>query len=215
MTDLVTKDAFKRLPEQYRKRAWEIASRVRDIDAMLKPSDPAKIGEAVVRMFRQFLPQQGVDPADMAAEYRAACASLPEWAITEAADDYLWGRVDCHTGRYMPICAEFAKRARSILVPILAERSVLRFEADKLVQRAEDDRRRHLVEIERSDPAIRSRIAAMLESAAAGGAKRQSLTHAGLSPDKQARLDALKKPRQFTSKIAETRIVKGDARNGR
>ncbi|MBT1154346.1 hypothetical protein J1C56_01945 [Aminobacter anthyllidis] len=215
MTDLIAKDAFDRLPEQYRKRAREIAARVRDIDAVLKPCEPAKIGEAVVRMFRQFRDQPGVDHADMAAEYRTACFDLPEWAVSEAANDFLAGRVENHTGQFMPTCAEFARRARHILTPILAERSALRVEAGKLVERAEDDRRRHLIELERHDPNVRDRVAALAESAAAGGLKRGALTHTGLSAEKQSRLDALKRPRSFESKITTTRIGKGEARNAR
>lgn len=208
MGEVIDTDPFNRLPERYRERAREIAARVRDIDVMLAPTEPVKIGEAVVRMFRQFLPQPGVDPADMAAEYREACKDLPEWAISEAANDFLWGRIETHTGLYMPICAQFAKHARSILVPLYSERSALRTEASKLIERAEDEQRRHQIAIERSDPAVRRRVAALAERVTIGAAKKQSLTHTGLDAESQRRLDALKKPRQFVSKIAETKLAK-------
>lgn len=213
MGEVIDMDPFNRLPERYRERAREIAARVRDIDAMLAPTEPVKIGEAVVRMFRQFLPQPGVDPADMAAEYREACKDLPEWAISEAANDFLWGRIETHTGLYMPICAQFAKHVRSILVPFYSERSALRIEASKLVERAEDDRRRHQIAIERSDPAVRQRVAALVEKATAGLPKQLSAPRAGLGEEQQGRLDALKKPRQFVSKIAETKIGKAQDAN--
>lgn len=208
MSDLPSKANFGRLPEHYRRRAGEIANRVRDIDAMLQPCLPAKIGDVVVRMFRQFREQPGIDHSTMGAEYREACKDLPEWAISEAANDFLAGRVENHTGQFMPTCAEFAKRARSILVPFLSERSALRIEASKLVERAEDDHRRHLIEMERQDPAVRKRVSALVENVMAGAPRQIPTRHTGLTPERQNRIDALKRPRQFESKITQTRIAK-------
>lgn len=208
MGEVLDLDPFKRLPERYRNRAREISLRVSEIDAMLKPCEPGKIGEAMVRMFRQFREQPGTDHADMASEYRAACRDLPEWAISESANDFLGGRVENHTGRFMPTCAEFAKRARSIITPFLAERSALRIEASKLIERAEDDRRRHLIDLERQDPNVRRRVSELVSQFSAGTTKPMRLTHSGIDPEKQNRLDALKKQRPFASKIAQTKIGK-------
>lgn len=202
--------SFQGLPERYRLRAVQIAARVREIDAALKPCVPSEIGDAVVRMFRQFMEQPGTDRSEMAAEYRAACSDLPAWAISEAANDFLWGRVDNHTGRYMPVCAEFAKRARSILIPFLAERHALKTEAEKLVERAADDHRRHLVDMERQDPAVKARVAELAASVTKGHASPVVAPHIGLSKEKHKRIDALKKPRQFVSKLGETRIARGE-----
>ncbi|TPN26608.1 hypothetical protein FKO01_25370 [Mesorhizobium sp. B2-3-3] len=209
MSDLVHQDQFDRLPEKYRHRAREIGARVAAIDAMMKPSNPMFVGETVIRMFRQFREQPGVSNADMASEYRTACIDLPEWALSEAANDFLAGRVDNHTGQFMPTCAEFAKRARDIMRPFLAERAALRTEASKLIERAADDHRRHLIELERQDPAVRKRVAALVEAATAGAAKRQGLPHLGLDKAEQQRVDALKRPRQEISKLEQTKIVKG------
>lgn len=205
MADLVPQDQFDRLPEKYRRRAREISARVGEIDGLMKPSNPVVIGETVIRMFRQFREQPGVSNADMASEYRAACRDLPEWALSEAANDFLAGRVDNHTGQFMPTCAEFSRRARSIMTPFLAERSSLRTEASKLIDRATDDHKRHLIDMERQDPAVRKRVAGMVEAATAGAPKAQGLTHLGLSEAKQTRIDALKKARQIESKIGHTK----------
>lgn len=206
MGEVIDLDPFKRLPERFQQRARDIASRVRDIDAMMSPCAPAMIGEAVVRMFRQFREQPGVDHSNMGVEFKAACRDLPEWALSEAANDFLAGRVDNHTGQYMPTCAEFAKRARSILLPMLAERSALRVEASKLVERAADEHRRDQIAIERTDPAVRRRVAELTEKVTAGAAKKQALTHSGVSPETKRSLDALRKPVPFKSKIDQTKI---------
>jgi hypothetical protein len=209
MADLVPHDQFDRLPERYRQRAREIGARVAEIDVLLRPSNPLFIGETVIRMYRQFREQPGVSNADMASEYRSACIDLPEWALSEAANDFLAGRVDNHTGQFMPTCAEFAKRARAIMTPFLSERAALRTEASKLIERATDDHRRHLIEMARQDPAVRKRVAALTEAVTAGAAKRQGLPHLGLNQAEQKRIDALKRPRQDISKLEQTKIVKG------
>lgn len=212
MTDLVPNDKFSRLPERYQRRAREITARVTEIDAVLSPASFDAIALTVARMAAQFRPQQDEDPAIMGKEYRAACSDLPEWAISEAANDYLWGRVEDHNGRFMPVCAEFAKRVREITRPLLVERSSLRVEAEKLVERAADDARRHRIEMERQDPAVRARVAKLHMDAIAGAPKRQAHTHSGLSEDRQKRLDALKVKREpEASKLLETRIVQRKA----
>ncbi|MER8806050.1 hypothetical protein [Mesorhizobium australicum] len=209
MADLVPQDQFDRLPEKYRQRAREIGARVAAIDAMMKPSNPLFVGETVIRMFRQFREQPGVSNVDMASEYRTACSDLPEWALSEAANDFLAGRVDNHTGQFMPTCAEFAKRARSIMLPFLSERAALRTEASKLVERATDDHKRHLIDMERQDPAVRKRVGVLVDVATAGAAKRKVLPHVRLNDAGQRRIDALKRPRQEVSKLEQTKIVKG------
>lgn len=210
MGDVVPLDKFSRLPERYQHRARDIAQRVSEIDALCRPAASEDIGDALKRLRRHFRPQPDTEARDMAEGFRDACRDLPAWAISEAANDFLAGRVPNHTGQFMPTCAEFAIRARSILMPFLAERSSLRTEAEKLIDRAEDDRRRHLIEMERQDPAVKARVAAMVEAATTGTANRAALTHRGLSDEAQARIDALKKPRQFVSKIGETKIGKGE-----
>lgn len=210
MGDVVSLDKFSRLPERYQRRARDIAHRVSEIDALCRQAASEDIGDALKRLRRHFRPQPDTEARDMAEGFRDACRDLPAWAISEAANDFLAGRVPNHTGQFMPTCAEFAIRARSILTPFLAERSSLRTEAEKLVERAEDDRRRHLIEMERQDPAVKARVAALVETATAGTTNRAVLTHRGLSDEAQARIDALKKPRQFVSKISETKIGKGE-----
>ncbi|MER9188321.1 hypothetical protein [Mesorhizobium australicum] len=160
-------------------------------------------------MAGQFRDQPDIDHADMAGEFLAACRDLPPWAVSEAASDFLAGRVDNHTGQFMPTCAEFAKRARAIMMPFLSERALLRTEASKLVERATDDRRRHLIDMERQDPAVRKRVAALVDVATAGAAKRKVLPHLRLNDAGQKRIDALKRPRQEFSKLEQTKIVKG------
>jgi len=209
MHDLVAKDDFDKLPEKYRDRARAIRARVAEIDGLMVPCQPQDVRASVVRMAGQFRDQPDIDHADMAGEFLAACRDLPAWAICEAASDFLAGRVDNHTGQFMPTCAEFAKRARAIMMPFLSERAALRTEASKLIERATDDHKRHLVEMERQDPGVRSRVAALAEAVTAGAAKRQGLPHLGLNEAEQKRIDALKRPRQEISKLEQTKIVKG------
>lgn len=199
MSEIVPSEASC-LPERYQRRAVEIANRVRDIDALLVPCSVEDISAAVVRLAKQFRPQADEDEADMAREYRAACADLPAWAVSEATNDFLAGRVENHTGQYMPICAEFAKRARSILVPFLAERSSLRIEAGKLVERARDEASRNRIAIERMDPAVKARVSSLVAEVMAGTPSHVPL-RGSLDDEKRKRLDALKKPRKFVSKI--------------
>ncbi len=68
-----------------------------------------------------------------------------------------------------------------------------------------DDERRHYIEMERQNPAVRRRVAQLAEEFAAGSPKISSAAHVGLSDEAQQRLDALKKPRQAVSKIGHTR----------
>jgi hypothetical protein len=209
MTDVVPADKFARLPERYQRRAREIAERVSQIDELCRIATPDEIGTELKRLRGQLRPQPETDVRDMAEGFRFACRDLPAWAISEAANDFLDGRVSNHTGQYMPTCAEFAVRARSILLPFLAERSSLRTETEKQVERATDDARRHQVEMQRQDPAVKARVAALVADATAGIPKRQRLTHRGLSEQAQARIDLLKQHREFVSKIGETKIGMG------
>ncbi len=212
-TDLVPRDVFDQLPERYRQRAREIARRVSEIDDLMRPCQADAIRDSVVRMRGQLRPQPDVEPRDLADEFKAACRDLPEWALAESANDFLAGRVENHTGQYMPTCAEFAMRARLVITPFMAELSALRTEASKLLERAADDRRRHQIEMERQDPAVQARVEKLFEAVAAGAPKRRTIPHRGLSAEQQARIDALKRPRASPSKIAETRIVLSSARS--
>lgn len=212
MSDVVPSDRFSMLPERYQRRAREIATRVGEIDALIRPAGKEAVRDAVIRLRCQLRPQPDTAAKDMASEFVTACADLPEWSISEAANDFLAGRVENHTGQFMPTCAEFAKRAREIIRPFLVERASLRTEAEKLVERAADDARRHRIEMERQDPAVRARVAKLHADAIAGAPKRQALTHTGLSEDRQKRLDAFKVKREpEASKLLETRIVQRKA----
>lgn len=208
MSDVVPSDRFSMLPERYQRRAREIATRVGEIDALIRPAGKEAVRDAVIRLRCQLRPQPDTAAKDMASEFVTACADLPEWSISEAANDFLAGRVENHTGQFMPTCAEFAKRAREIIRPFLVERASLRSEAEKLVERAADDARRHRIEMERQDPAVRARVAKLHMDAIAGLPKRRALTHIGLRDDQQKRLDAYKVKREpQPSKLLETRIV--------
>lgn len=208
-TDIIPFDRIARLPEQYQRRAHEIAKRVSEIDALFPPCAVDDIRDAVLRLRGQFRPQPDTDPNELAAEFKAACRDLPAWAISEAANDFLGGRVENHTGQFMPTCAEFAKRARQILTPFLAERAALRTEASKLVERAADDRRRHLIDMERQNPAVRERVQHLFEQAVAGIPKSRNPILPSGGGEAKARLDVYRRPRAEASKLAETRIVKG------
>ncbi len=214
MHDLVPKDIFDRLPEQYRRRARQIAARVAEIDRLLEPGKPIAVRDAALRICGQLRPQPEIKVDEFAAEFRAACADLPEWVVSEAANDYLAGRVENHTGQFVPTCAEFARHARSIVRPFAAERAGLRNEAERLFQRAEDDRRRELIAIERADPSVRKRVAAMVRKATAGASVISTdHRHGGTDDETQARLDALKRqPAEPKSKISQSRIAKGASR---
>lgn len=199
--DAISLNVYAKLPERYRLRAEQIKIRVDAINGLLSPCKVKAIRDAVIRLRGQFRPQPDTEAEALASEYLAACRDLPEWALSEAANDFLAGRVDSHTGQFMPTCAEFAKRARWILTPFLAELSSLRFEASKLVERAADDQKRHLIEMERQNPAVRRRVKELADAFSAGQPKAQGIPHCGLGEDQQKRLDAFKKPRQIVSKI--------------
>lgn len=200
MADLVP-TGNERLPERYQRRAIQIAERVREIDALCQRCDAAQIGEALKRMRKQFRPQPDTEARDMAEGFREACSDLPGWAVSEAANDFLAGRVPNHTGQFMPTCAEFARRAREIISPFLSERASLRIEAEKLVHRWQEEERQNRIAIERADPAVRKRAEAILAQAKLGQPKVLPARSKGIEPGTQSRLDALKKPRPFVSKI--------------
>ena len=212
MHDLIPNDVFDRLPEQYRRRARQISERVAEIDRLLVRCKPAAIRDAAVRLCGQLRPQPEIKIDEFAAEFRDACNDLPEWAVFEATNDYLAGRVENHTGQFMPTCAEFARHARAIIRPFASEKAGLRHEAERLFIRAEDDRRRELITIERMDPAVRERVKAMKDLAISGCALPAPAhgRHAGIDCETRAKLDALKKPKvAMPSRLEQTRIVKG------
>lgn len=211
MHDLVSKDIFDRLPERYRRRAREISARVGEIDALLRPCKPIDIRDAALRICGQLRPQPEIKIEEFADEFKRSCADLPEWAVSEATNDYLAGRVENHTGQFMPTCAEFAKHARNIVRPFAAERAGLRHEAERLLTRAEDDKRRELIAMERMDPAVRERVQALVKTVTAGAPLLGTdHSHLGINEETKAKLDAFKKPRQEPlSRLAQSRIVKG------
>ncbi len=211
MHDLVSKDVFDRLPERYRRRAREISSRVGEIGALLIPCKPIAIRDAALRLCGQLRPQPEIKIEEFADEFRRACSDLPEWAISEATNDYLAGRVENHTGQFMPTCAEFARHAREIVRPFAAERAGLRNEAERLFTRAEDDRRRELIAIEHADPAVKDRVRKLVLEARVGAPVISTdHRHSSIDPETQTKLDALKKPLvEAPSRIAQSRIAKG------
>jgi len=212
MFDLIAKDQFDRLPERYRERARQIALRVQEIDRLLAPGSPETIRDTALRLIGQFRPQPGVDVAAFGREFRGVCADLPEWAVCEAANDFIAGRVANHTGQFVPTCAEFGKQARAIIAPFHAERYALRIEASRLFDRAADEKRRAMIAIERADPAVKARVRAIVAEARAGAPARVGFLHGSLDPQVQATLDAMKKTPQHPSKISKTRIGKDDRR---
>lgn len=210
MADLVPADIFERLPERYRRRAREIAARVADIDVMLRRCDTGALRDAAVRLRGQLRPQPDVEMADFAREFKIACADLPEWAVSEATNDFLSGRVENHTGQFMPTCAEFARHARSIIAPFVGEKNGLRNEAERLFERAEDEARRASIAVERADPAVRARVRNLIAAANAGApVPVTGRAHLGISPEIKAEMDKLRVRRPHVSKLTETRLVKG------
>lgn len=208
MEALVPKSTFDRLPERYQRRAREIAERVAAIDGLLKPCIREDVRDAAVRMRKQLRPQPDTDPQNMADEFKAACRDLPAWAVHEAANDFLAGRVDNHAGQFMPTCAEFGKRVRSIMLPFLSERSALRTEASRLFERAQDDADRHLIEMERQDPVVRAKVAALTETIMAGATKKLALPPSAANADGK-KFDAYRRREPFQSKIDQTKIARG------
>lgn len=210
MGDLVPADIFERLPERYRRRAREIGIRVSEIDALLRRCDTGALRDAALRLRGQLRPQPDVEMADFAKEFRMACADLPEWAVSEATNDFLAGRVENHSGQFMPTCAEFARHARTIIAPFIGEKNGLRNEAERLFERAEDEARRAAIAIERADPNVRQRVRALIASANAGAPLPPiGHAHAGVTPEAQAEMDKLRVRRPHVSKLPETRLVKG------
>jgi hypothetical protein len=210
MVDLVPADIFERLPERYRRRAREIAVRVSEIDALLRRCDTGALRDAAIRLRGQLRPQPDVEMADFAREFKIACADLPEWAVSEATNDFLAGRVQNHTGQFMPTCAEFARHARAIIAPFIGEKNGLRNEAERLFERAEDEARRAAIAVERADPAVRHRVRALLAAANAGAPVQVTgRAHIRASSEVQAEMDKLRVRRPHVSKLLDTRLVKG------
>lgn len=208
MRDVTAQDVFDRLPEQFRVRARQIAERVGEIDRLLQPCSIDSIREAGRRLHGQLRPQPEINVEDYAREFKIACADLPDWAVSEATNDFLAGRVENHTGQFMPTCAEFARHARSIIAPFVGERAAIRREAEKLFERAEDQRRREIIALERQDPQQRERIRQLIDTAIKGAPKAiGSAAHGNLDQETQARLDALRVRRpQPPSKIPQTKV---------
>lgn len=211
MFEIVSQDVFDRLPERYRRRAREIGARVAEINSLLQPCNPASIRDAALRLCGQLRPQPEVKIEEFADEFRLACSDLPEWVISEATNDFLAGRVENHTGQFMPTCAEFARHARSIVAPFIGEKYGLRNEAERLLDRAEDEARRAAIAIERSDPGVQERVRCLLAKAKAGAPVLSAgRTHTGISAETQAELDKHRRRRPHVSKLSETPIVKGN-----
>lgn len=207
MADLVPKDIFDRLPERYQRRAREISQRVGVLRLLLVRCEVEAIAEAAGRLQGQLRWQPETDHEAFGSEFRASCADLPEWALSEATNDFLAGRVDNHTGQYMPTCAEFARHARSVIHPFLTEMSILRREAERLFERAEDERRRNQIALERQDPERRARVRAMIANATNGAPKTiTAMPHTLLDTKTRAQIDALKIVRpEPASKIPQTK----------
>ncbi len=207
MSELIPQDIFDQLPEQFRIRARQIKARVAEIDRLLLPCQVSDIRDAAVRLRGQLRPQPDTVVATFAEEFKLACADIPAWAIAEAVNDFHGGRVEGHTGQFMPTCAEFARHARSIVAPFAGERVIIRREAKQLFSRAEDERRRQIIALERQDPNQRQRVRAMIDAALKGAPKAfGSNPHTEIDKDMQARLDALKLPRpEPVSKIPQTK----------
>lgn len=210
MAELVPGDTFDRLPERYQRRARDIATRVSELKLLLKRCDIGAIVDAATRLQGQLRWQPETDHESFGAEFRIACEDLPEWAVSEATNDFLGGRVANHTGQFMPTCAEFARHARTIIAPFIGEMNGLRNEAERLFERAEDEARRAAIAIERADPAVRARIRVMLAAAKAGAPLPVTgRVHIGASPETKAEMDKLRVRRPHVSKLPETRLVKG------
>lgn len=207
MSEIVQQDIFDQLPEQFRIRARQIKARVSEIDRLLAPCQVSDIRDAAVRLRGQLRPQPDTVVATFAEEFKNACSDIPAWALSEAVNDFLAGRVDSHTGQFMPTCAEFAKHARSIIAPFAGERVIIRREAAMLFSRAEDQRRRDIIENERRDPKRKEWVRKMVEDATRGSAKAlPPAAHRTVDVDTQARIDAMKVMRpQPESKIPQTR----------
>lgn len=212
MADVISKDIFDRLPERYQRRAREIASRVAELKRLMARCDVTAIADAAGRLQGQLRWQPETDHEAFGAEFKTACADLPEWAVSEATNDFLAGRVENHTGQYMPTCAEFARHARTIVAPFLSEMSILRREAEHLFVRAEDERRRAVIALQRADPAVKNRVKQMMTAARAGAPVVLGSVKTAITDETQEKLDALKKKPEFRSKIHETRLGKGGTR---
>lgn len=210
MLEIVSQDIFDRLPERYRRRAREIGARVAEIDALLQPCNTGAIRDAALRLCGQLRPQPDVKIEEFADEFRLACSDLPEWVVSEATNDFLAGRVENHTGQFMPTCAEFARHARSIVSPFIGEKYGLRNEAERLMERAEDEARRAAIAIERADPGVQERVRCMLAKAKAGAPVLPTgRAHIGISQDARAEMDKYRRRTEHVSKLADTPAVKG------
>lgn len=210
MFEIVSQDIFDRLPERYRRRAREIGARVAEINVLLLPCNPGAIRDAALRLCGQLRPQPDVKIEEFADEFRLACADLPEWVVSEATNDFLAGRVENHTGQYMPTCAEFARHARLIVSPFIGEKFGLRNEAERLLERAEDEARRAEIAIERADPGVRERVRCLLAKAKAGAPVLPTgRAHLGIPSEAQAEMDKYRRRTEHVSKLADTPAVKG------
>ncbi|MGQ3295855.1 MAG: hypothetical protein ACT6U0_27120, partial [Shinella sp.] len=201
MADLISADMFDRLPERYQRRAREISARVAELRVLLARCDAEAIADAAGRLQGQLRWQPETDHEAFGREFRPACADLLEWAVSEATNDFLSGRIENHTGQFMPSCAEFARHARAIIAPFIGEMNGLRNEAERLFERAEDEARRAALAVERADPAVRTRVRVLLTAAKAGAPLPVTgRAHIGTSPETQAEMDKLRIRRPQVSK---------------
>ncbi len=204
MRDL-QKSKFDGLPEKYQARARDISKRVFEIDDLLKAGTKQAIKDAVLDISNQLRPQPETEAKDLVEGYLRACDGFPDWAISEAVNDYLSGQVENHTGQFIPTCAEFAKRVRLIVQPFQIERHGLEYEARRLIDRAKDEARRNQIERERRSPERQKRVESIMDKARKAIPKKTTpKTDWGTAtPEQLAELEELKAKRKYRSVLQD------------
>lgn len=100
-----------------------------DIVAGLTPATRAEIGRLVAYV-RTLLPAQGNDDPELVVNgYISILSGLPLWALDQACNDFLKGRVPDHK-TFAPTCDQIAARARSLVSRFESEIAAI----DKIVR---------------------------------------------------------------------------------
>ena len=202
MSDLILSPEIQALPKFYQDRAKEIARRYAEINRTLMPCTVSEIGDAMIRMKAQFLPQVDAGGKMVSDAYKLGCKDLPGWAISEAANDFLSGLVENHEGKFLPTSAEFCKRVRSIIMPLKREQDSLQREAMNMVRRWEDEKR--LAEIERSrrDPEVQKRVQELMDQSRQTVSRQSKrIAPKQITDEHRNSIQQFKKPRKIISKL--------------
>lgn len=170
----IATNQFASLPEKYQEKARYLLSEISMAEKFITPSSQKDADNACIELSKHFRPQPDSEPTEVRDGYRAALASLPAWSISDAVQCFIRGDVDNHTGQFMPTCAEFAKVAKLLRSPRMANWLSLKSQINRLKTDCEEERRRDEIEKFRNDPEALDRVKKLVEQITKGSPKKIS-----------------------------------------